>query len=236
LGIRLSVFPPRRDFLLLYLAVRTIFAKGKGTDAMSYVNEYIGEAIAIVKRVDQAAIERTVDLLVELRQRGGRLFVLGVGGGAGHASHAVCDFRKIAQIEAYTPTDNASELTARVNDEGWDTCYANWLCGSRLNEKDMVFVISVGGGDAKKNVSTNLVRALDYAREVRATICGVVGRDGGYTAQVANACVLVPVVNSSTVTPHTESFQAMIWHLLVSHPKLRVAEMKWESLQSAAKA
>lgn len=205
-------------------------------DAMSYVNEYIQEAIAIVQRVDQAAIERTVDLLVELRQRGGRLFVLGVGGGAGHASHAVCDFRKIAQIEAYTPTDNASEITARVNDEGWDTCYANWLCGSRLNEKDMIFVISVGGGDAKKNVSTNLVRALDYALEVRATICGVVGRDGGYTAQVANACVLVPVVNSSTVTPHTESFQAMIWHLLVSHPKLRVAEMKWESLQSAAGA
>lgn len=203
---------------------------------MSYVNEYIEEAIAIVKRVDQAAIERTVDLLVELRQRGGRLFVLGVGGGAGHASHAVCDFRKIAQIEAYTPTDNASELTARVNDEGWDTCYANWLRGSRLNEKDMIFVISVGGGDAKKNVSANLVRALDHAREVRATICGVVGRNGGYTAQVANACVLVPVVNSSTVTPHTESFQAMIWHLLVSHPKLRVAEMKWESLQSAAKA
>jgi D-sedoheptulose 7-phosphate isomerase len=215
---------------------RTVVTDWERMDAMSYVNEYIGEAIAIVKRVDQAAIERTVDLLVELRQRAGRLFVLGVGGGAGHASHAVCDFRKIAQIEAYTPTDNASELTARVNDEGWDTCYANWLRGSRLNEKDMIFVISVGGGDAKKNVSANLVRALDYAREVRATICGVVGRDGGYTAQVANACVLVPVVNSSTVTPHTESFQAMIWHLLVSHPKLRVAEMKWESLQSAAKA
>lgn len=215
---------------------RTVVTDWERMDAMSYVNEYIEEAIAIVKRVDQAAIERTVDLLVELRQRGGRLFVLGVGGGAGHASHAVCDFRKIAQIEAYTPTDNASELTARVNDEGWDTCYANWLRGSRLNEKDMIFVISVGGGDAKKNVSANLVRALDHAREVRATICGVVGRNGGYTAQVANACVLVPVVNSSTVTPHTESFQAMIWHLLVSHPKLRVAEMKWESLQSAAKA
>lgn len=215
---------------------RTVVTDWERMDAMSYVNEYIEEAIAIVKRVDQAAIERTVDLLVELRQRGGRLFVLGVGGGAGHASHAVCDFRKIAQIEAYTPSDNASELTARVNDEGWDTCYANWLRGSRLNEKDMIFVISVGGGDAKKNVSANLVRALDHAREVRATICGVVGRNGGYTAQVANACVLVPVVNSSTVTPHTESFQAMIWHLLVSHPKLRVAEMKWESLQSAAKA
>jgi len=203
---------------------------------MGYVKQYIEEATTILRQVDQRAIEEAVDRLVELRQRGGRLFVLGVGGGAGHASHAVCDFRKIAQIEAYTPTDNASELTARVNDEGWDTCYANWLRGSRLNEKDMIFVISVGGGDAKKNVSANLVRALDYAREVRATICGVVGRDGGYTAQVANACVLVPVVNSSTVTPHTESFQAMIWHLLVSHPKLRVAEMKWESLQSAAKA
>ena len=203
---------------------------------MGYVKQYIEEATTILRQVDQRAIEEAVDRIVELRQRGGRLFVLGVGGGAGHASHAVCDFRKIAQIEAYTPTDNASELTARVNDEGWDTCYANWLRGSRLNEKDMIFVISVGGGDAKKNVSANLVRALDYAREVRATICGVVGRDGGYTAQVANACVLVPVVNSSTVTPHTESFQAMIWHLLVSHPKLRVAEMKWESLQSAAKA
>ncbi|MBZ5540967.1 MAG: SIS domain-containing protein [Acidobacteriia bacterium] len=203
---------------------------------MGYVRQYIEEATMILRQVDQRAIEEAVDLLVELRQRGGRLFVLGVGGGAGHASHAVCDFRKIAQIEAYAPSDNVSELTARVNDEGWDTCYANWLRGSRLNEKDMIFVISVGGGDAKKNVSANLVRALDYAREVRATICGVVGRDGGYTAQVANACVLVPVVNSSTVTPHTESFQAMIWHLLVSHPKLRVAEMKWESLQSAAKA
>jgi D-sedoheptulose 7-phosphate isomerase len=202
---------------------------------MGYVKQYLEEAIEILRQVDQRAIEEAVDLLVELRRRGGRLFVLGVGGGAGHASHAVCDFRKIAQIEAYTPTDNASELTARVNDEGWDTCYANWLRGSRLNEKDMIFVISVGGGDAKKNVSANLVRALDYAREVRATICGVVGRDGGYTAQVANACVLVPVVNPSTVTPHTESFQALIWHLLVSHPKLKAAEMKWESVQFASK-
>lgn len=204
---------------------------------MNYVAQYLQEVIEIAGLLDHSAIERTADLLLELRERGGRLFLLGVGGGAGHASHAVCDFRKIAQIEAYTPTDNASELTARVNDEGWDTCYANWLRGSRLNEKDMVFVISVGGGDAKKNVSTNLVRALDFAREVRATICGVVGRDGGYTAQLANACVFVPVVNSSTVTPHTESFQALIWHLLVSHPKLKAAEMKWESVQqSAAKA
>jgi len=202
---------------------------------MTYVAQYVQEASEILRQLDQSAVERTADLLLELRERSGRLFMLGVGGGAGHASHAVCDFRKIAQIEAYAPSDNVSELTARVNDDGWDTCYANWLRGSRLNEADMVFVFSVGGGDAKKNISTNLVRALEHARAVHATICGVVGRDGGYTAQVADACVLVPVVNPSTITPHTESFQAMIWHLLVSHPKLRVAEMKWESIQPEAK-
>ncbi len=203
---------------------------------MSYVAQYIQEAAEILKLLDQSAVERVADLLLELRERSGRLFLLGVGGGAGHASHAVCDFRKIAQIEAYSPSDNVSEITARVNDDGWETAYANWLRGSRLNEADMVFVFSVGGGDARKNVSANLVRALEHAREVRATICGVVGRDGGYTAQVATACVLVPVVNPSTTTPHTESFQAMIWHLLVSHPKLRVAEMKWESLTSTRKS
>jgi D-sedoheptulose 7-phosphate isomerase len=203
---------------------------------MGYVAQYIQEATEILDLLDQPAIERIADLLLELREKSGRLFLLGVGGGAGHASHAVCDFRKIALIEAYAPSDNVSELTARVNDDGWDTCYANWLRGSRLNKNDMVFVLSVGGGDAKKNISTNLVRALDYAREMRAVICGIVGRDGGYTAQVADVCVLVPVVNSSTITPHTESFQAMIWHLLVSHPKLRAAEMKWESVQSSAKA
>jgi len=203
---------------------------------MDYVAQYIQEAAEILGLLDQSAIERTADLLLDLRERSGRLFLLGVGGGAGHASHAVCDFRKIAQIEAYAPSDNVSELTARVNDEGWETCYANWLRGSRLNEADMVFVFSVGGGDARKNISANLVRALEYAQEVRATICGVVGRNGGYTAQVADACVLVPVVNPSSMTPHTESFQAMIWHLLVSHPKLRVADMKWESLQSQTKA
>jgi D-sedoheptulose 7-phosphate isomerase len=202
---------------------------------MNYIAQYIQEATEILRLVDQSAIERAADLLLDLRERHGRLFLLGVGGGAGHASHAVCDFRKIAQIEAYAPSDNVSELTARVNDEGWETCYANWLRGSRLNEADMVFVFSVGGGDAKKNISTNLVRALEYAQEVRATICGVVGRDGGYTAQVADVCVLVPVVNSSTITAHTESFQAMIWHLLVSHPKLKFAEMKWESVQPQTK-
>jgi D-sedoheptulose 7-phosphate isomerase len=198
---------------------------------MTYVAQYIQEATNILSLLDRDAIERTADLLLDLRKRSGRLFLLGVGGGAGHASHAVCDFRKIAQIEAYTPSDNASELTARVNDDGWDTSYANWLRGSRLSSNDLVFVLSVGGGDAKKNISANLVRALEYAKEVRAKICGVVGRDGGYTAQVADACVLVPVVNPSTITPHTESFQAMVWHLLVSHPKLRAAEMKWESVR-----
>jgi len=204
---------------------------------MSYVAQYFQEAKEILSLVDQSTIERTVDLLFDLRGRSGRLFLLGVGGGAGHASHAVCDFRKIAQIEAYSPSDNVSELTARVNDDGWESCYANWLRGCHLNNADMVFVFSVGGGDETKNVSANLVRALDHAREVGATICGVVGRDGGYTAQVADACILVPVVNPSTITAHTESFQALVWHLLVSHPKLRAAEMKWESLQRpAAKA
>jgi D-sedoheptulose 7-phosphate isomerase len=204
---------------------------------MTYAKQYLDEAVEILGRLDQTTIEHTVDLLLELRERSGRLFLLGVGGGAGHASHAVCDFRKIAQIEAYSPSDNVSELTARVNDDGWESCYANWLRGCHLNNADMVFVFSVGGGDATKNVSANLVRALDHAREVGATICGVVGRDGGYTAQVADACILVPVVNPSTITAHTESFQALVWHLLVSHPKLRAAEMKWESLQRpAAKA
>lgn len=202
---------------------------------MDYAAQYIREATQILKLLDQSTIERLANFLVELRERSGRLFFLGVGGGAGHASHAVCDFRKIAQIEAYAPSDNVSELTARANDEGWDTCYANWLRGSRLNRADMVFVFSVGGGDAVRNISTNLVCALDYAREVGATICGVVGRDGGYTKQVADACVLIPVVNSSSVTPHTEAFQALVWHLLVTHPKLKAAETKWESVQPPAK-
>ena len=203
---------------------------------MNYVAQYLQEVIEIAGLLDRSAIERTADLLLELRERGGRLFLLGAGGGAGHASHAVCDFRKIAQIEAYSSSDNVSELTARVNDDGWESCYANWLRGCHLNNADMVFALSVGGGDAAKNISANLVRALEYACEVGATICGVVGRDGGYTAQVADACILVPVVNPSTITPHTESFQALVWHLLVSHPKLKAAEMKWESVQSAARA
>jgi D-sedoheptulose 7-phosphate isomerase len=190
---------------------------------------YIREAIEILTRIDQDSIERIVELLRELRNRGGRLFFLGVGGGAANASHAVNDFRKIAGIEAYTPVDNVSELTARVNDDGWESCYANWLRGSRLKATDMVFVFSVGGGDLRRNISANLVRALEQAKQIGATICGVVGRDGGHTALVADACVLIPVVNPETVTPHTESFQALVWHLLVSHPKLKASEMKWES-------
>ena len=196
---------------------------------MDYARQYIEEAAEVLKRIDAEAIERAVDLLVALRERGGRLFVLGVGGGAGHASHAVNDFRKICGIESYAPTDNVSELTARINDDGWDTSFANWLRGSRLSERDMVFVFSVGGGDLERNISANLVRALEEAKRVGATICGVVGRNGGYTAQVADECVLIPVVNPSTITPHTEAFQAVVWHLMVSHPKLKFSEMKWES-------
>lgn len=196
---------------------------------MDYTKRYIEEATLILKQLNQQAIEKMAERLVDLRERLGRLFILGVGGGAGHASHAVNDFRKITGIEAYTPTDNVSELTARVNDDGWETSFVNWLRGSRLKANDMVFVFSVGGGDLARNISVNLVRALQYAKEVGATICGVVGRDGGYTAQVADACVLIPVVDPETVTPHTESFQALVWHLLVSHPRLKASEMKWES-------
>ena len=196
---------------------------------MSYTTDYLAEATEILSRLDTAPIERLAELLVALRERGGRLFFLGVGGSAANASHAVNDFRKIAQIEAYTPTDNVSELTARVNDEGWESAFVNWLRGSHLSARDLVFVLSVGGGDLERNISPNLVRALEYAQQVGATICGIVGRDGGYTARVADACVIVPTVNPATITPHAESFQAVIWHLLVSHPALRAAEMKWES-------
>jgi D-sedoheptulose 7-phosphate isomerase len=198
---------------------------------MTYSAQYVSEAIAILQQLDVDSVERTVDLLLRVRERNGRLFLLGVGGGAGHASHAVCDFRKICGMEAYAPSDNVSELTARINDDGWDTAYANWLRGSRLGPSDGVFVFSVGGGDAERNVSANLVRALQYSKQVGASICGVVGRDGGFTAQVADACVLIRVSNPQTVTPHTESFQALVWHLLASHPRLKTSEMKWESLK-----
>ncbi len=202
---------------------------------MAYTAQFLSEAAEILSRLDHDAIDRIVGSLAALRRRGGRLFVLGVGGGAGHASHAVNDFRKIAGIEAYAPTDNVSELTARVNDEGWETVFVSWLKGSRLHSGDMVLVFSVGGGDLEHSISPNLVRALQYAREVGAGICGIVGRDGGFTRTVADACVVVPTVNPATITPHTEAFQALVWHLLVSHPSLQAAPMKWESVRDGVK-
>jgi D-sedoheptulose 7-phosphate isomerase len=198
---------------------------------MTFTAQYLQESADVIARLDHAPIERMATLLDELRARGGRLFILGMGGGAGHASHAVNDFRKIANFEAYSPCDNVSELTARANDEGLDTIYSAWLKGSRLRSEDMVMVFSVGGGDLERNISASLVRALEYATSVGAVITGIVGRDGGYTASVATACVVVPVVNPENITPHSESFQALIWHLLVSHPKVRQAATKWESQQ-----
>lgn len=196
---------------------------------MSYAQQHLAEAVEIIGKFDLEAIERTASMLAELRSRGGRLFLLGVGGSAANCSHAVNDFRKICGIEAYAPTDNVSELTARTNDEGWASVFVEWLKVSRLSPADLLFVFSVGGGNREKNVSPNLVAALEYGKEVGAKICGVVGRDGGYTAQVADACVIVPTVNPQNVTPHAEAFQAVVWHLLVSHPKLKAAETKWES-------
>ena len=196
-----------------------------------YTSRYLSEVREIASLVDCGTIDRMVDMLCETRARAGRVFFLGVGGGAGHASHAVNDFRKIAGIECYTPTDNVSELTAQINDDGWESCYANWLRGSRLRKEDMVFVFSVGGGCTRNRVSVNIVESLKLARRVEATICGIVGRDGGYTAQVADACIVVPVLAEDTVTAHTESFQAVIWHLLVSHPRLKRNEMKWEHVE-----
>jgi len=198
---------------------------------MSYSHAYIEGAITVLHDLDENGIEHMAEPLEETRIHGGRMFVLGVGGGAGNASHAVCDFRKIANIEAYAPSDNVSELTARVNDDGWDTVYINWLRGSRLRAADLIFVFSVGGGDAERNISANLVQALQYAKQVGAKICGVVGRDGGYTAKVADACVIVKVPNPAMVTPLTESFQALVWHLLVCHPRLKTSEMKWEAVK-----
>ncbi|MEO7270603.1 MAG: SIS domain-containing protein [Vicinamibacterales bacterium] len=196
---------------------------------MTYTRQHLQEAARILESLDADAIERVVDALASVRARGGRLFFLGVGGSAGNCSHAVNDFRKLAGFEAYAPTDNVSELTARTNDEGWDTVFAAWLAGSRLRAEDGVFVLSVGGGSLERNISANLVRALEYATTVGATIVGVVGRDGGYTATVATACVIVPTVNPDTVTPHSEAFQAVVWHLLVSHPLLKTTPTKWES-------
>src|SRR5439155_3216619 len=189
---------------------------------MTFTERHLGEASAILSKLDVTAIDRVVLLLATLRERGGRLFLLGVGGSAANCSHAVNDFRRMAGIEAYTPVDNVSELTARTNDERWGSVFVEWLKGSRLRKEDMVFLFSVGGGSLEKNISPNLVRALQYARETGAQILGVVGRDGGYTAQVADACVIVPTVNPDTITPHSEAFQPVIWHLLVSHPLVKI--------------
>ena len=197
---------------------------------MSFVAQYLAEASQVAARIDHEAVTRLVDLLAEARTGGGRLFVLGVGGSAGNASHAVNDFRKIAGFEAYAPTDNVSELTARINDDGWDTSFANWLKASRLTSRDCLLVFSVGGGDVARKVSMNLVRALELAKEVGARIGAIVGRDGGFTATVADACVLIPTVSPERVTAHAEAFQAVVWHMLVAHPRLQAAPMRWESL------
>lgn len=197
---------------------------------MDFIARYLAEAGRVAAAIDQAAVARVVDLLVGVRDANGRLFILGVGGSAGNASHAVNDFRKIAGFEAYAPTDNVSELTARINDDGWDTAFANWLKGSRLSNRDAVLVFSVGGGDPARGVSTNLVRALEHAKAVGARVAGIVGRDGGFTAKVADACVIIPTVNPDLLTAHAEAFQAVVWHCLVSHPRLKAAAMKWESL------
>lgn len=196
---------------------------------MTYTETHLDEAVQIINQIDPGVIERMADVLANVKSDAGRIFFLGVGGSAGNCSHAVNDFRKIVGIESYAPTDNVSELTARTNDEGWHTVFAEWLKTSKLKPADALFVLSVGGGNLEKNISPNLVEALKYGKSVGAKIVGVVGRDGGYTAQVADACVIIPTVNSETITPHSESFQAVVWHLLVSHPKLKANQTKWES-------
>lgn len=199
------------------------------SETVLFSHLYLNEARDIIDKLDRSAIETMTLKLVDLRARGGRLFLVGVGGGAGHAGHAVNDFRKLAGIESYSPSDNISELTARTNDEGWDTTYSAWLKVSRLSKNDMLFIFSVGGGDLERNISPNIVRAVQYAKEVGAGVIGVLGRNGGYTASVADAYVIVPTVNPSMVTPHTESFQALVWHLMVSDPRLQAMSNKWES-------
>ena len=198
---------------------------------MSYSKKHFREATEILGKLDPELCERAVELLAAVRERGGRLFILGVGGSAANASHAVNDFRKLAGMEAYAPTDNVSELTARTNDDGWHSVFAQWLKGSRLNEKDAILVLSVGGGSVEKNISPNLVSALQLAKERGSAVLGIVGRDGGYTAQVADVAIIIPTVNPANITPHSEAFQAVVWHLWISHPTLKVAETKWESVK-----
>ena len=201
---------------------------------MNYAQQHLNEAAEIIRQIDISAIEKVADLLASVKTLGGRIFFLGVGGSAGNCSHAVNDFRKIVGIESYAPTDNVSELTARTNDEGWATVFVEWLKISKLSAQDTLFIFSVGGGNLEQNISPNLVEALKYAKIVGAKVTGVVGRDGGYTAKVADACVIIPTVNPDTVTPHSEAFQAVIWHLLVSHPKLKSNQTKWESSNAAS--
>ena len=196
---------------------------------MNYSEQHLQETAQVVAQLDPALCEKAVELLAAVRARGGRLFILGVGGSAANASHAVNDFRKIAGMECYAPTDNVSELTARTNDEGWSTVFVEWLKGSRLDAKDALLVFSVGGGDVERNVSPNLVAALQLAKERQSAILGIVGRDGGFTAKVADVCVIIPTVNPMNTTPHSEAFQAVVWHLFVSHPALKAAQTKWES-------
>lgn len=200
---------------------------------MNFIDSYLEECHQIVRALDRSAIAGMVEVLRHCRSEGGRVFALGVGGSAANASHMVNDLRKITLIEAYAPTDNVSELTARTNDEGWASCFAAWLAGSRLHARDVVFVLSVGGGNLAENVSPNLVEALKYAANVGAKVIGIVGRDGGYTAECADACVIVPTVNTTHVTPHTEAFHAVVWHLIVSHPDLKAVATKWESVAAA---
>jgi D-sedoheptulose 7-phosphate isomerase len=194
-----------------------------------YTERYLSQVKEIADSIDRSCVEKIIDILIEARTSGGRLFFIGVGGSAGNAGHAVNDFRKIAGIESYAPTDNVSELTARTNDDGWDSTFANWLLGSRIRSNDVLFVFSVGGGNLEKNVSVNIVNSLRLAKEVGAKVVGVVGRDGGYTGQVGDAVVIIPTITPDTVTPHAEAFQAVVWHLIVSHPRLKKNEMKWES-------
>lgn len=200
---------------------------------VDFAEKFLAQSVEIIKRLDPRDIEAMATGLAAVKARGGRLFIVGSGGGAGHASHAVNDFRKIVGIECYTPTDNVSELTARINDEGWDTSYSNWLRASRINKADGLLVFSVGGGDLEKAVSVNLVRCIELAKEVGASVFGIVGRDGGFTKKMADACAVIPVVDGELVTPHTEGLQAVVWHLLVSHPALKAAQTKWESVVAA---
>ena len=197
---------------------------------MIYSDLHLSESIEIIKKIETKKIEKMVDLILKVRNEKGRIFFLGIGGSAGNCSHAVNDFRKIIGVESYAPTDNVSELTARTNDEGWNTIFSEWLKISNLSSKDLIFVFSVGGGSLEKNISPNIVEALKYGKSIGCKLVGVVGRNGGYTTKVADACVVIPTVNEKTITPHTEAFQAVVWHLIVSHPKLKLNETKWESV------